>query len=430
MCLSIRSRVLHFNNSDTPDVLAIRFLWVVSTLIIFSTLLPAQTYDLLLKQGHVYDHKNNRDGIFDVGIKDGKIAVVAPDVPVSTARKVVNVEGLWVSPGFIDLHTHVFVGPEVGKFANGINSLSPDNFTLKSGVTTVVDAGTSGWQNFESFKAQVIDHSLTRVLSFVNIAGPGMCGKPLQESMTEMQPEEISKLKEVYPNEIVGVKIGHFEKDSWRPFELALQAAENASLPLFVECHLPHYSLQDQLSKLRPGDIITHSFEQVSEREPVIDESGKVRDFVLDAYDRGVLFDVGHGGAGFWFSQAVPAFQQGLWPNSFGTDMHKFSVNAGMKDMLNVMSKYMAIGMKIRDVLARATWLPAQAIHRHDLGHLSVGAIADIAVVRVREGQFGFVDAAGFRLDGTRRLEAELTVRAGRIVWDLNGLAATPFRTP
>jgi len=192
---------------------------------------------------------------------------------------------------------------------------------------------------------------------------------------------------------------------------------------MFVECHLPQYSLENQLQKMRPGDIITHSYEQVSERMPVVDEHGKVRPFVLTAQKRGVLFDVGHGGAGFWFSQAVPAFQQGLAPNSFGSDLHRFSMNAGMKSMLNIMSKYMAIGMSIEDVVIRATWNPAREIKREDLGNLSEGAVADIAVLSVQKGKFGFIDAGGNRLEGNKKLEAELTIRAGKIVWDLNGLA-------
>ena len=178
---------------------------------------------------------------------------------------------------------------------------------------------------------------------------------------------------------------------------------------------------------MRPGDIITHSYEKVSERMPVVDEQGNLRPFVRHALDRGVLFDVGHGGAGFWFSQAIPALRQGLKPNSFGTDLHRFSVNAGMKDMLNVMSKYMAMGMELNDVIMRATWAPAKSINRHDLGHLGKGAVADLAIWNVRKGRFGFVDAGGNRIEGDKKLEAELTLREGKVVWDLNGLAAKPF---
>jgi dihydroorotase len=194
---------------------------------------------------------------------------------------------------------------------------------------------------------------------------------------------------------------------------------------LFVECHLPQYTLQQQLERMRPGDIITHAYEQVKERMPVVDSTtGKLRSFVVTAQKKGVLFDVGHGGAGFWFSQAIPAFRQGLVPNSFGTDLHRFSMNAGMKDMLNVMSKFLNMGMSLHDVVLHATWAPAKSIKRDDLGNLSVRSVADIAVIRELHGKFGFVDAGRNRLDGDKKLQTEMTVRAGKIVYDLNGISA------
>jgi len=186
--------------------------------------------------------------------------------------------------------------------------------------------------------------------------------------------------------------------------------------------------LEDQLNKMRAGDIITHSFEKVSERMPVVDDEGHVRPFVLEAQKRGVLFDVGHGGAGFWFSQAIPAFKQGLIPNSFGSDLHRFSMNSGMKSMLNIMSKYLNMGMTIEDVILRATWNAAKSIKRDDLGNLGEGMAADIAVLNILNGDFGFIDSGGNKIKGNRKLEAELTIRAGRIVWDLNGLSAQAWK--
>jgi dihydroorotase len=265
-------------------------------------------------------------------------------------------------------------------------------------------------------------------LAFLNIAGAGMSGNPTQQNIQDMDADQTAQVVAQYPDIIVGIKIGHYEGNEWTPFDRALSAGRQAEVPLFVECHLPQYSLEDQLHRMRPGDIITHSYEKVSERMSVIDEEGKVQPFVMEAKERGILFDVGHGGAGFWFSEAIPALEQGLWPNSFGTDLHRFSMNAGMKDMLNVMSKYLSMGMPLEEVLLRATWNPAQSIQREDLGNLSEGAVADIAVLRLREGNFGFVDAGGNRIEGHRRFEAELTLRAGKVVWDLNGLAAQDFK--
>jgi dihydroorotase len=383
----------------------------------------SQSTDLLLKGGHVIDPKNKIDRKMDIAVTNGKIVQVATDIPVSTAKKVIDVTGLYVTPGLIDIHTHVFVGSKPETFADGSLSISPDDIALKAGVTTVVDAGTSGWRNFPTFKDQVIDRSKTRILAFLNIAGTGMSGKPTQEDPGDMEPSKAAEMITKFPDIIIGIKIGHYEGTEWTPFDNALTACRQANVPLLVECHLPQYSLEDQLKHMRPGDIITHSFEKVSERMSVIDDQGKVRPFVKAAQQRGILFDLGHGGAGFWFSEAMPALQQGLAPNSFGTDLHRFSMNAGMKDLLNVMSKYMAMGMSLEDVLTRATWNPARSIKREDLGNLGVGAVADIAVLSIRTGTFGFIDAGSNKIEGTKKLEAELTLRDGKIVWDLNGIS-------
>ena len=355
---------------------------------------------------------------------------VGPSIASDKAKKVIDATGLYVCPGLIDIHTHVFVGSKPDTFADGILSLSPDDFSFKAGVTTVVDAGTSGWRNFPVFKEQVIDKSKTRILAFLNIAGAGMTGKKeTQEDIQDMDPAKASELIQKYHDTIVGVKIGHYEGTQWTPFENAIAAAAQSNVPLLVECHLPQYSLQEQLSRMRPGDIITHSFEKVSERMSVVDEQKNLRPFVKEAQKKGILFDLGHGGAGFWFSEAIPALQQGLAPNSFGTDLHRFSMNAGMKDMLNVMSKFLSMGMTKEDIIVRATWNAAKAIKRTDLGQLSEGLVADVAVLSLRDGNFGFVDAGGNKIEGKQKFEAELTIREGKIVWDLNGISATKFKS-
>lgn len=395
---------------------------------IFPYKLKAQDIDILIQNGHVFDPKNEIDQLMDVAIAEGKIFRVAKNISETEAIKVIDASGMYVSPGLIDIHTHVFVGGTPGKFADGSNSLSPDNFTLRAGVTTVVDAGTSGWRNFPKFKKNVIDHSKTRVLAFLNIAGSGMTGDEQQEDIADMDVNHAVKCIMEYPDIIVGIKIGHYAGDQWTPFDRASKAARQTARPMFVECHLPQYTLKDQLHRMNPGDIITHSYEKVSERSSVIDEAGRVKQFVFEAMEKGVLFDVGHGGAGFWFSEAIPALEQGLLPNSFGSDLHRFSMNAGMKDMLNIMSKYMAMGMEEKDILLRASWNPAKSIKREDLGNLTEGSVADVAIISIREGTFGFVDAGKNKITGNRKFEAELTIRAGKIVWDLNGISATPFQ--
>ncbi len=391
---------------------------------LFCKIAHAQQYDIVLKNGHIIDPKNKIDAVSDIAVKDGKIVKIGKGIDAGASKKTIDATGLYVTPGFIDIHTHVFAGSKPETFADGSNSVSPDDFTLRNGVTTVVDAGTSGWRNFPVFKEQVIDKSKTRILAFLNIAGSGMRGSPYEQDMTDMDAYMTSLVAKKYPDVVVGVKIGHFEGSDWAPFDRALEAGKLSNKPLFVECHLPQFSLEDQLKKMRPGDIITHSFEKIDERMPVVDEQGNLRPFVLEAKKRGVLFDLGHGGAGFWYSVAIPAMKQGLPPNTFGTDLHRFSMNAGMKDMLNVMSKYMAMGMNLNDVIQTATWNAAKAIKHEELGNLSEGSVADIAVLRIRDGKFGFVDAGGNAIEGKQKFEAELTLREGKVVWDLNGISA------
>ena len=383
----------------------------------------AQNIDLLLKGGHVIDQKNKIDSKMDVAISGGQILNVSTNISVKNAKKVIDATGFYVTPGLIDPHTHVFVGSKSG-FADGFSSISPDDITLKAGITTVVDAGTSGWRNFPVFKKQVIDRSKTRVLAFLNIAGSGMTGFPSEEDINDMDSRMTALVVEQFPDIIVGVKIGHYRGKEWTPFDRALEVGRISNVPLFVECHLPLLPLEDILDRLRPGDIYSHSFCTASDRMCLLDEQKKVRPYVLDAQKKGVRFDVGHGGGMFHFAIAVPAMQQGLLPDSFGSDLHRFSMNSGMKNMLDIMSKYLNMGMDIEDIVFRATWNTATSIRREDLGQLSKGAVADIAVLSIRQGNFGFIDAAGYKMPGDRKLEAEMTIRNGKIVWDKNGIAA------
>jgi len=394
---------------------------------ISAQLVAAQEIDILLKGGHVIDAKNKISSKMDVAISKGKILNVAPNIPVTDAKKVVDVSGMYVTPGLIDIHTHVFTGPNPG-FGHGSSSVKADDFTFRAGITTVVDAGTSGYKTFPLFKEQVIDRSRTRILAFLNVFAPGMVGTAAeQEDMKALEIEKADETIKKYPDLIAGVKIGHYSGSDWKPFDETADLAHRNNRPMFVECHITAFSLEDQLNHMKAGDIITHAYENVSERMPVVDENGKVRPFVLEARKKGILFDVGHGGVGFWFNQAVPSVKQGLAPDTFGTDMHHNSVNSGMKDMLNLMSKYLNMGMDAEDILQRASWGAATAIKRPDLGNLSEGAVADIAVIKVLDGKFGFLDAAGFKLEGDKKFQAEMTIRAGKIVWDLNGMAGVPW---
>lgn len=388
----------------------------------------AQQYELIIKGGRLIDPRNKIDAMMDVAVGDGVIQEVSRNIAPSEGQTIIDAQGLIVAPGLIDIHTHVFVGEKEKTFASGFSSVSPDDFTLKAGITTVVDAGTSGWRSFPKFKEEVIDRSKTRVLVFLNITGAGMIGSPDEENLDDMDVAMTVKTIQEYPEIIVGTKIGHYRGDQWTPFDKAVAVGTKADVPMILECHLPELPLEMVLEKMRPGDIFTHTYGAVNDRNWLLDDQGSVQPYVWEARKKGVYFDVGHGGGSFHYSLAVPALEQGFYPDSFGTDLHRFSMNAGMKDMLNVMSKFLNLGMPLEDVIYKATWSPAKMIKRDDLGHLSEGAEADIAILRVREGQFGYIDADGYKINGDKRLEAELTIRAGKIAWDLNGIAAKNFK--
>lgn len=394
--------------------------------------LRAQEVDLLIKGGHVIDPKNNLDGKMDVAIMGGKISSVAPEIPASSAKKVVNATGLYVTPGLIDMHVHVFNGNDPGAYiADGQTSVAPDGFTFRSGVTTVVDAGSSGWRNFRTFKEQTIDKAQTRVLALLNIVGTGMAGRFEEQDISDMNPVMTANMiKELFPAIIVGIKSAHYWGD-FTQVDKAVEAANLANVPVMVDFgeHDPPNSIESLFMKhLRPGDIFTHTYSYgPSKRETVVDDNGKVKPFIFDARKRGIIFDVGHGGGAFSWRQAVPAIRQGFLPDVISTDLHTQSMNGGMKDLTNVMSKFINMGMSLKDVIDRCTAAPARVIHRTELGTLSVGSDADVAVLNLRKGEFGFLDVTGARLKGSQKLETELTIRSGKIVWDLNGISGSDW---
>ena len=382
-----------------------------------------QTYDLLLKGGHVIDPKNGISAIRDVAISGGKVAEVATAIPVAKASKVVDVHGLYVTPGLVDIHVHVYAGTgEKGQYTGDL-SVYPDGHTFRTGVTTVVDAGTSGWRNFPDFRQRVIDRARTRVFALINIVSHGMAGEDtFEQDTSEMDPKAAADMAMRNRDVVVGFKSAHFHGPEWTSVERAIEAGEIAKMPVMVDFGIfrPERPYEDLVTKkLRPGDISTHCYR---DSVPMLDAKGRIRPYLFEARKRGVIFDVGHGGGSFAFRQAVPAIRQGFPPDSISTDLHVNSMNGGMKDMLNLMSKFLNMGLSLDDVIRRSTWNPAREIHHEEIGNLSVGAPADIAVLRVLRGDFGFTDAYGARLRGNQKLQAELTVRDGKVVWDLNGI--------
>ena len=408
-----------------------RSLLVLFTLI-FVQAAQAQQIDILLKGGHVIDPKNGIDSPMDVAITDGKILRVAENISETDARRIVDASGYYVTPGLIDLHGHLF-HQEVTR------AIKPDVFTFRSGITTIVDGGTSGWRNFPLFKEQTIDNSRTRVLAFLSIVGVGSSyvnrlgesqSRILTQNRADMDPVLTAQRVREFPGIIVGIKAQHYRGSDFTPEKRAVKAGELAGVPVMVDFgeHDPPRSLETLLGEiLRPGDMFSHTYSNTRGRETVVDENGRVRPYIFAAQERGVLFNVGHGGGSFIWWQVVPSMEQGFYPDIIDTDTHVSSITGGMKDMANLMSKFLNVGMSLHDVILRSTWNPAKYINREDLGHLSEGAEADVAVFNLRNGDFGFVDSRGRVLQGTQKMEAELTLRAGRVVWDLNGLAARPW---
>ncbi|MEX2262631.1 MAG: amidohydrolase/deacetylase family metallohydrolase [Bryobacteraceae bacterium] len=397
-------------------------------LVLLTTAGFAQQYDLLLKGGHLIDPRNNLDGLRDIAVRDGRIAAVAANIDASQARRTYNISGLYVTPGLVDLHTHLFATTGIQNAWAGDNSVLPDGFSFRTGTTTMVDAGSSGRRNFETFRHTVIDRARTRVLALINVAGLGMITDVPEQAIHDFEPEEIAKLARKHKDVVVGVKSAHFQLPGWESVDKAIEAGKLAGIPIMVDFgyflpERPYWQLVTQ--RLRPGDMSTHMF-----RGPVpyVDKEGKLYDYLREARKRGVKFDVGHGGGSFVMRNAVPAIQQGFYPDSISTDLHTGSMNGAMIDMPTTMSKLLAMGMPLKEVIKASTWNPAQQIQRTELGHLSVGAVADVAVWNLMKGDFGFADAAGGGVKGKERLFCELTLNGGRVAWDWNGRGADDFR--
>ena len=407
-------------------------LLIITLFVALSLQLKAQqapaSFDVLVKGGHVIDPKNGIDAVMDIAIKAGKIFKVGKNLPASEAKQVVDATGLKVVPGIIDMHAHVFAGTQPDHYlSDGLSALMPDGYTFRVGVTTVVDCGGAGWRNFATFKKNVIDISQTRVLSFLNIVGEGMRGGNYEQDIADMNPKFAASAAKQYKDYVVGFKLAHFNGADWTPTTRAVEAGNLAELPVIIDFGgaQPNLSIQELFFKhLRPGDIYTHTYAALNgAREEIVDANNTLKPFVLEAQKRGIIFDVGYGGASFNYTQAIPALKAGLFPNTISTDLHTGSMNSSMKDQLSVMSKFMNLGMPLFEVIKASTWKPAQVINRTNLGHLTEGAEADIAILNIRKGNFGFYDKTGYKVNGTEKFECELTIKGGKVVYDLNGLA-------
>jgi dihydroorotase len=386
-------------------------------------------YDLLLKGGHVIDPKNNISKVMDVAVADGKIARVAENIPAAQARIVASVSGLYVVPGLIDIHVHVFTGTAARGAAARDNAVPPDAFSFRSGVTTMVDAGTSGWRTFPDFRDNVIKRSKTRVLAMLNIVGSGMGTGASENNPEDMDSEASAKMALDNPGYVVGFKSAHYAGPGWVSIDRSVKAGSIANLPVMVDFgNITKERNLDGLlrDKLRAGDIYTHCYS--GHRLEVLPDN-KVNPAMIAGRSRGIFFDIGFGQASFYWYVAVPAYEQKFFPDSISTDLHAGSMNGGMKDMLQSMSKILNLGSSLEDVIRMSTFNPAKQIKRPQLGNLDAGAEADIAVLRLDRGKFGLLDSAGARHPGDRLLTNEITIRKGEVVWDLNGRAAPDWKS-
>lgn len=389
----------------------------------------APSYDLLFKGGHVIDPRNDIDGIRDVAIRGDRIGAVEQSIPPSSAKKVIDVSGLYITPGLVDIHAHFYVhtdGP--GTLFEWSPSIIPDHHLFHAGVTTAVDAGTSGWRTFPDFRRKVIETSKVRVLALINIVGAGIVTYELEQNPRDMDPEKTAEMARKHSDVVVGFKSSHWWAPDFTSVNRAIEAGRIAKLPVMVDFgyFLPERPYETMVAMLlRPGDISTHFYRWPAR---LLDENEKPLPYLFEARKRGVKFDVGHGSGSFYFRQAEPAMKAGFWPDSISTDIHSDSVNRSMIDMLNVMSKFLAMGMPLNEVIRRSTTNPATIINRPQLGQIGVGSEADIAVLRLDQGEYGFVDVVNGRIEGTQRLGCEMTIRAGEIVFDFNGRSGVAWR--
>lgn len=394
----------------------------------------APAYDLVIAGGRLIDPASGRDGVFDVAVTRGRIASIAPSIDASRALRRVDARGLVVTPGFVDLHAHVFLGSSKEKNLVGTpHAARADGEAPRSCTTTVVDAGSAGHRTFARFAKEIIAPARTRVLAFLNIVGEGMRGGRYEQDLGDMSPDATAAVMRASLREIVGVKVAHYAGSSFEPVHRAVRAAKLGGGRVMVDfgAHRPELSLEALLmEQLRPGDIYTHMYASVRGRTAIVDDRGALRPYVKRAHERGIVFDLGHGSASFLFRQAAPAIAAGLPPDTISSDMHRLSLAGEMRDIVAVLSKLGALGISLEDRIRMTTSKPASVIDRPDLGRLVEGGEADIAVLGIERGSFAFFDVRKGRVDGREHLRCELLIRAGEVLWDPHQRAARPSNEP
>jgi dihydroorotase len=373
-------------------------------------------YDLMIRGGRVIDPAQKLDGVCDVAVRNGKIAAIQSEILPETARQVINAAGKIVTPGLIDLHTHVF--PYVGPFG-----IDPDPYFVRRGTTTALDAGTSGAHSFAGFRRFVIERAETRVRALLHVVSIGLVAGNT-ENMGELldlrycDPKLAAKVAGENRDVIVGFKIRFSdfltEANDLEGMRRARAAADEAGLPVMIHIGGPRSPLSELLKNLKKGDVVTHTF---NPRAPgILDESGKLRPEVMEARARGVLFDVGHGAGSFAFEVMERALGQGFKPDTISTDLHAFNIDGPVYDLPTTLSKFLLLGFSLPEVIEKSTVNAARAFaFGAKIGTLEPGAEADIAVFELREGEFTFTDVEKKTRTGRQMLVPAATVHSGKI---------------
>ena len=370
------------------------------------------TYDLVLKGGRVIDPSQNIDGVMDVAFQAGKVAAVAPNLDGAATR---DVTGKIVTPGLIDLHTHVYFGGT----SLGIDA---EEFCRLSGVTTAVDTGSAGPGNFLGFRRHVIEKSEVRILAYLHVSHAGIYGFSKRvmvgesEEVRLMNPIDAVEVANANRDVIVGIKVRVGKHASGtqgaNALGLALQVAEECGMPLM--CHIDHPppSYDEVLERLRPGDILTHAFRPFPNTPAT--PQGTVRPSVIAARKRGVLFDIGHGMGSFSFKTARAMLANGFYPDTISSDVHALCIDGPAFDQVTTMSKFLVLGMPLVDVVRQSTVNAAMALQRPELGTLKKGAVGDATVLSVQEGTFAYTDVVGEVVEGRQKIVSDGVVIAGK----------------
>ena len=373
-------------------------------------------YDLIIKNGIVVDPAQGIHSQKDVAFADGCVSVVSDDISASEAQEVINADGCYVTPGLIDLHVHVFHG--VSHFG-----IEPDPTCLARGATTVVDAGSAGADTFPGFRKYVINVSDTRILAQLNISSQGMLTQEIGEleNPDYADVDKACRMIEQHRDIILGVKVRLTresivgERAGMQPLHKAREAADAAGLPIMVHpqdawCQ----SIDDILAVMGKRDILTHCFHDMA--CGILDENGKIRDSVHAAIERGVIFDVGHGAGSFSWDVVEKAMDQGIEPTTISSDLHVYNINGPVYDLVNVINKFLYLGMSLDDALAKVTSIPADTILMSgQVGTLVTGAWGDAVIFEMREGEFQLVDARGKAKTCRQKLEPIVVIKAGKV---------------